>query len=205
LQGFHKIKLRIFLIPAFLFLFSFQGKSQLLDSVSLAHADEFDNLDSALKYPDKVIKLVLRKKRLKKFPEEIFKLKNLQYLDISKNNIKEIPEGIGQLTNLQYFICSKTGLERIDKDIGNLKNLRYLNFNQNELESLPPQFGWMEKLEIADLWSNQLSEFPEALSKLKSLKAMDLRNILLNEEQQRYIRALMPDATIYMSPACGCK
>lgn len=181
------------------------AKAQLLDSLELAHADECTDLDSALKNPDKIIKLVLRKQHLKKFPEKIYKLKNLQYLDLSKNSIKEIPEGIGELTQLQYFACSKTGLERIPADIGNLKNLKYINLNQNELVLLPPQFGQMEKLEIADLWSNNLNEFPATLENLKKLKVLDLRNILFSDEQHKYIQELLPNTQVFLSPSCKCK
>ena len=188
-----------------LFFANLYGKSQLLDSVALAHAEEITNLDSALKNPDKVIKLVLRKKHLKKFPEEILKFKNLQYLDISKNSIKELPEGIGELTQLQFLACSKTGLEHLPREIGQLKNLRWINLNQNELVLLPPQFGDMEKLEVADLWSNNLSELPSTLGNLKNLKVLDLRNILFSDEQHRYFQELLPNATVYLSPSCKCK
>ena len=179
--------------------------SQLLDSLTLAHMDEITNLDSALKNPDKVIKLVLRKKHLKKIPDEVFKFKNLQYLDVSKNNIKEIQGELGQLNQLQYFICSKTGLERLPLEIGNLVNLKFININQNEIESLPAAFGNLVKLEIADMWSNNLAEFPETLKNLTSLKVMDLRNILLGDEQQKTIQEMMPKAKIFFSPSCKCK
>lgn len=188
-----------------LFFVSYQGKSQLMDSVALAHEDEFTNLDSALLNPDKVIKLVLRKKHLKKIPDEVQKFKNLQYLDVSKNSIKELPEWIGDLSQLQFLACSKTGLEHVPREIGKLKNLRWINLNQNELVLLPPQFGDMEKLEIADLWSNNLSEFPATLEKLKKLKVLDLRNILFSDEQHRYIQELLPHTTVYLSPSCKCK
>lgn len=194
--------LRIFFLVLF---FGTTAHAQLLDSVALAHADECTDLDSALKHPDKIIKLVLRKQKLKSFPEKIYLLKNLQYLDISKNSIKEIPEGIGQLTQLQYLSCSKTGLERIPKDIGNLKNLKYINLNQNELVLLPPQFGDLEKLEIADLWSNNLNELPATMENLRKLKVLDLRNILFTDEQQRYIQELLPNTQVFMSPSCKCK
>ncbi|MGZ3885314.1 MAG: hypothetical protein ACXVPD_14285, partial [Bacteroidia bacterium] len=87
---------------AFLLLLCFfsGAQGQLLDSVSVYHAEEYDNLDSALKHPDAVIKLVLKRKHLKSFPMEVFQFKNLQYLDISKNSIKELPEGLGQLKYL---------------------------------------------------------------------------------------------------------
>ena len=195
---------KYFLITFLFFAFT-QSKAQLLDSVALAHEDEITNMDSALLNPDKVIKLVLRKKHLKKFPEEIFKFKNLQYLDLSKNSIKEIPDGIDALSQLQFLSLSKTGLEHVSRDIGKLKNLRWINLNQNELVLLPPQFGDMEKLEIADLWSNELSEFPATLQKLKNLKVLDLRNILFSDEQHRYIQELLPNTTVYLSPSCKCK
>jgi Leucine-rich repeat (LRR) protein len=193
-------------VAVLIFLFvSLQSRAQLLDSVVLAHEDEITNLDSALLNPDKVIKLVLRKKHLKKFPEEIFKFKNLQYLDLSKNSIKELPDGIDALSQLQYLACSKTGLEHVSRDIGKLKNLRWINLNQNELVLLPPQFGDLENLETADLWSNNLAEFPATLQKLKKLKVLDLRNILFSDEQHRYIQELLPNTTVYLSPSCKCK
>lgn len=190
---------------AIFFLIAGNLNAQLLDSLELAHADECTSLDSALRNPDKIIKLVLRKQHLKNFPEKIYLLKNLQYLDLSKNNIKEIPEGIGALTQLQYLACSKTKLERIPKDIGNLKNLKYINLNQNELVLLPSQIGDLEKLEIADLWSNNLNELPSSMEKLKKLKVLDLRNILFSDEQQRYIQELLPNTQVLLSPSCKCK
>jgi Leucine-rich repeat (LRR) protein len=210
LQKFYKIVTQnagrpIFYVGILVLFLSKPLSAQLLDSITIAHMDEFTNLDSALKNPDKVIKLVLKRKHLKEIPKEVFTFKNLQYLDVSKNSIKEVPEQIGQLTNLQYFICNKTGLERLPKEIGLLINLKYININQNDLESLPPQFGNLENLEIADMWSNNLAEFPETLMNLKSLKILDLRNILLSDEQQNHLQELMPKTKIFFSPSCKCK
>lgn len=204
MQGIYKYT-NLMRFLAIVFFISGSLNAQLLDSLELAHADECTSLDSALKHSDKIIKLVLRKQHLKDFPEKIYLLKNLQYLDLSKNNIKEIPEGIGNLTQLQYLACSKTKLERIPKDIGNLKNLKYINLNQNELVLLPSQIGDLEKLEIADLWSNNLNELPSSMEKLKKLKVLDLRNILFSDEQQRYIQELLPNTQVMLSPSCKCK
>jgi Leucine-rich repeat (LRR) protein len=177
----------------------------LLDSLTLDTLTGFTDLNEALKNPDAVTKLVLRKQHLKSFPKEILKFKNLQYLDISKNSISELPDSIYLLSNLQYFACSKTGLKRLPKEIGKLTNLTYLNFNQNDLESLPVQIGNLEKLEILDLWSNNFDEYPSSLSSLKSLKVIDLRNILISDEVQTNLQNMMPKAKVYMSPSCKCK
>ncbi len=176
----------------------------LLDSVSLAHAHTYTDLDSALKQPDKVYKLVLRKKKLKSFPKEIYQFKHLQYLDLSKNTIKELPEDIDTLQFLQYFACSKCNLSKVPKNIGNLKYLYYLNLNQNNIDSLPTELGSLQRLQVLDLWDNNLSYFPETLSKLTQLRKMDLRSILLNEQQQNYIQSLLPETKIYFSPPCKC-
>ena len=183
----------------------FGTKAQLLDSLSLDTLTGCKSLQEALKNPDAVIKLVLRREHLKTFPLEILKFKNLQYLDISKNSIKELPDSIDLLLNLQYLACSKTGLETIPKQIGKLVNLTYINFNQNDLAMLPPQIGDLEKLKMLDLWDNNLEYFPETLANLKSLNVMDLRNILISDEIQKHLSDLLPKATIYFSPSCKCK
>ncbi len=195
---------RFFILFLLTTLFSLGQESVLLDSLSLANAKIYTNLDSALKQPDKVYKLILRKKGYRVFPKEILQLINLQYLDISKNNIKEIPEGIQQLQLLQYFACSKCNLTKIPNSIGQLKHLYYLNLNQNNIDSLPSEIGQLSKLQVIDLWDNNLSYFPPSMSDLKSLRIMDVRSILLNQKQQNYIQSLMPKTKIYFSPACKC-
>lgn len=190
----------------FLLCFTVQGlKAQLLDSLTLDTLKGFINLQEALKNPDAVIKLVLRKQHLKSFPKDILKFKNLQYLDISKNDISDLPDSIGTLINLQYLACSKTGLKHLPKELGKLVNLKYINFNQNDLESLPPQIGNLDKLEVLDLWSNNFDEYPSTLTGLKALKILDLRNILISDEVQNNITNMLPKAKVYMSPSCRCK
>ena len=180
------------------------AQQQLLDSISLATYQEYTDLAEALKNPDEVVKLSLRKKKLKGFPSSILTLKNLQYLDVSKNNIKELPDSIVTLKNLQYLIVSRTGLERLPMKIGEMKNLKHLNVNQNEISVLPYSFGDLESLEVADLWSNNLDYFPESMVKLKNLKWMDLRNILIPQEHQDNIQNMLPETVIHFSPPCQC-
>lgn len=199
---------KFFFKIVFIITLSFSFKisyAQLLDSLALDTMRGYSSIQEAMKDPEAVIKLVLRKQHLKYFPKEILQFKNLQYLDISKNSIAELPDSIYLLSNLQYLACSKTGLEHLPKEIGKLSNLVYLNLNQNDLEMLPPQIGNLEKLEILDLWSNNFDEYPASLSGLKSLKVLDLRNILISDEVQNKIVNMLPRAKVYMSPSCKCK
>ena len=127
------------------------AKAQLLDSASLALEPVFDNLQEALKEPEKVIRLHLVKQKLSEFPREIYQFKNLQELDLSKNHIKELPDSIGELQKLQVLNLSKNNLELLPAAIGKLKDLRKLVVNQSSLTALPAAIGDLENLRVLDL------------------------------------------------------
>ena len=177
---------------------------QLLDSVSLALQAEFTDLKEALKQPDQVIKLNLRKHNLKEIPIEVCSFKNLQYLDVSKNKIKSIPDSITKLQNLQFLIVSKNDLEALPNNIGDLKSLRHFNASQNRIGRIPYSFGKLENLEYLDMWDNELDYFPETMKNLVNLEVMDLRNILISQENQDNLQAMLPNTKIYFSPPCKC-
>ena len=180
------------------------SQTVLLDSLTLDTLTGFTSLEEALKNPEQVIKLELRKKGLKSFPKEIFQFTNLQYLDLSKNKITEVPEDIGKLQALQYFSIARNNLIEFPFQLGQLTNLYYLNANNNDLVGITAGIGTLVKLKNLDLWSNDLEHFPEELQNLKSLKILDLRAILIPDAQQARIQALLPNTTIYFSPYCKC-
>lgn len=181
------------------------GKAQLLDSLALDTLTPYTSIAAALKNPEKVIKLVLRKEHLKTIPNAVFQFKNLQYLDLGKNNIKEIPDSIELLKDLQYLDISKNNLQSLNGKIGKLTNLFYLNLNNNEFSELPTTMGNLVNLRVLDLWSNNLDQFPESLKNMKSLQVIDLRAILIPEDKQAYIKSLFPHAKVHLSPSCNCK
>jgi Leucine-rich repeat (LRR) protein len=177
----------------------------LLDSLSLDTTRLYTDLTQALKEPDKVIRLSLRKQKLREIPAAVFQFKNLQYLDLSHNKIKEIPPEIGTLKELQYFAISRNDVESFIPEIGQLINLRWLIMNQNEMSLLPPQIGNLSNLEYLDLWSNNLDHFPDELRNLKKLRVLDLRVILITDQEQSHIAGLLPNVKIFFSANCNCK
>ena len=180
-------------------------KAQQLDSISLDTIHEYNSIQEALKQPDKVQKLVLKKNKLKVFPPEIFLFKNLQYLDLSRNSIKVIPAEIDSLHELQVLDVHKNDIEELPKQIGHLTNLRIIHIGQNNLTVLPPQIGDLENLEVLDVWENNLSDFPEQISYLKKLKVVDLRAILIDDDAQQRMQGMLPNTKIYFDPSCKCK
>ncbi len=177
----------------------------LLDSTTLDTMAGFTDLAEAMKNPEKVVKLVLRKQKLQAFPKEIWSFPNLQYLDLSKNHITEFPDTLGQLKNLQVIHLSRNKIESLPREIGELQNVFLLEINQNDLVMLPPQIGKLKKLKYLDLWGNNISTFPEELNEIsETLQVLDLRVILINHDGQARIRKLLPKTTIYMDAPCKC-
>lgn|GEM_PF-183436 len=188
-----------------LFSQKINAQDQLLDSLTLDTLTSFTSIKEAMKHPEQVIKLELRKKRLKKFPPEILTFTNLQYLDISKNDIEELPDEIGHLKNLQYLAVSRNGLQEFPTQIGDLKNLYYLEANNNDLTSLPTEIGKLDKLRILDLWSNDIDQFPSEIRNLKNLLLLDLRVIMIPDAEQNRVQSLLPHTKIFFSPYCKCE
>src|SRR5574337_1686289 len=117
---------RIFIFFILLFAVSFRAQAQaanpvvfpLYDSLTLDSMTAFTDLTEAMKTPDKVVKLVLRKQKLKAFPKEIWSFPNLQYLDLSKNQITDFPDTLWKLKNLQVIHLSRNKLESLPREIG---------------------------------------------------------------------------------------
>lgn len=178
--------------------------AQLLDSAQLSRAREYKSLEAALRNPDSVYKLTLKRERLKEIPQEVYQLPNLQELNLSANKLTEVPSDIAKLKKLQKLDLSKNKIEKVAPEIGELENLWSLIISQNYISSLPPEFAKLQKLKYLDMWSNEIDTFPEEMAKMKNLMWIDLRTINIWDEDQDAIKELLPHATIYFSPSCNC-
>ncbi len=139
----------------------------------------FYSLEQAIKSPDSVKSLTLKRQKLKEFPMEILQFRNIERLDLSRNSIKEIP-----------------------KEIQSLKYLHYVNFAQNYLTSLPIQMAELP-LDTLILWDNQIKEFDTIFQKT-NLKFLDIRAISMTRKQQKAIKEIFPKAKIKKDHACNC-
>jgi len=181
------------------------GNAQLLDSAQLDTVKPYLTIERAKANPDKVIKLVLTKKKLTEVPPEIRQFKNLQYLDLSRNKIKRLPDWIGELTNVQVLILSHNDIDTLTEQIGFMKHLKWFTMNRDPLDALPNAIGDLSELRMLDVWGDNIGYFPSSLGKLNNLKFFDLRDILINDEEQATIKSYLPSTTIFFSPSCSCK
>ncbi len=187
-------------------LLPFAGSAQLLDSLSLDTMTACTSMQEALKDSNNVLKLDLSKQRLSEFPKELRKLTSLQYLDLSKNKITDIPPWIGELKDLQILILYKNKIDSLRSQIGELSHLKYLDLNRTDLEKIPRSIGKLKELQTLNLWSDNIGGYPIELKYLAdNLKVLDLRDVLVNQASQEFLKAILPNTTIYFSPICPCE
>ncbi|WP_299458561.1 leucine-rich repeat domain-containing protein [uncultured Microscilla sp.] len=154
----------------------------LISDADLRKAKKYESIEEALAEPDKVYHLSLREKKLSALPEELFKLKHLQRLDLAFNrDMTSLDPRIGKLKNLQYISLHSCKLTSLPKEIGSLPNLEVLIVESNKLASIPAEIGQLPKIKELKLSYNELSAVPEELYNLASLENLYLhRNDITN-------------------------
>lgn len=123
-----------------------------------------------------VISLDINNLGLKKLPNEIFKLINLQYLFCSHNLLRFISSKISRLTNLKTFVCSYNTIITLPSDICELKNLELLDVSNNVLKQFPVNIHELTNLiELNCNW-NEMAYLPANLEKLQNLRILKCDN-----------------------------
>jgi len=151
------------------------------DTISTHRLREEYSLTKALKNPESVYKLNLRRKRIDSISPEIGKLKNLEVLIISGSTVKFLPKEIEECKNLKSIIAHSSKLEELPATLGNLKNLRTLKLGNCNLKSIPKEIGNIESLWHLSIGNNNITSVPKELSKLKNLTWLDLSDNPLEE------------------------
>ena len=190
-----------FSIMFFFALISFSNANDdgLLDSIPL-----FDDLQVAISKSNKVVQLSLKKNKYTTIPEEIWEMRNLEYLDLSKNKIDSISSRIKELTKLRVLKLSKNKISSLPSAIYELKNLEILIIGDNEIAYISPFIEKLNKLKYLDLYRNNVYELPNKMSNMTSLESLDLRGISLSVNRQDAILELLPSVKVYFSPPCNC-
>lgn len=112
---------------------------------------------------------------LEEIPSEITQCKNLKRLELLKMyDLKRLPENIGQLQELEYISIALTAMESLPESIGELKKLKYLDASSTNITAVPESIGNCESLVFLDLHSTDITEIPDSVTKLKNLKSLNL-------------------------------
>ena len=94
--------------------------------------------------------------------------------------IKKLPESIGQLANLQYLGLGDTQITELPASIGQLANLRMLDLTGTKITELPESIGLLNKLRSLWLDNTQITELPEWIGELPNLNWLNLSGLTLD-------------------------
>ncbi|KAI9268808.1 hypothetical protein BY458DRAFT_511113 [Sporodiniella umbellata] len=103
-------------------------------------------------------------------PAAVGFLSQLSCLQLQNNNIQELPSELWRLTNLEELNLGHNQLKLIPKEIRFLTRLKGLFLHSNNLESIPSEIGQLGNMTVLDLSDNQLTFLPAELLSLKLLQ-----------------------------------
>lgn len=148
------------------------SKNYYFDKKSLVLKDQF-LIDLPLNFFNKshcIKELILSSNYLEQIPPAIWKIKNLNSLDLSKNYFKSISNK--NLSKLKYFNLEKNQLTGID--INGFLNLKTLKVNDNPLHVI--NHVRQTNINEIDFSNCNFSVFPNDLFKVNGLQNLDLKN-----------------------------
>jgi internalin A len=123
----------------------------------------------------------LRDLKLRRVPDSIVRVRNLQSLDISGNQLTELPEFSAHSSTLRSLYLSGNHLSRLPESIGQLKNLESFDVSGNQLGTLPQSTARLTKLRSLYLSGNHFKSVPEPVSQLVGLRSLDISGNELTE------------------------
>ncbi|MCA1620526.1 MAG: hypothetical protein LC795_14695 [Acidobacteria bacterium] len=156
----------------------------------------FDNLEQALRSPEKVRRLTLQQEdpAMKHLPAELGTLVNLETLELAcLENLEALPEEMGRLRRLRELVidngngCSMN--VSLPRSIGRLENLRVLRLygaldgrdvgaedsaRAGRPKPLPDTLADLRNLEELDLGRNGIRTVPPQVASLRGLKKLSL-------------------------------
>jgi len=104
----------------------------------------------------------LQNEKTYKYLDSLPKNLELVYrLDLSENDLTTIPKIIFKLSNLQELNLSVNNLTELNH-LEELQNLQILNIGMNNFKIFPIEITKLKKLKMLDIWWNDIRTFPEA-------------------------------------------
>jgi len=133
---------------------------------------------------------ILKRMRLKTFPDEFGDLQSLKHLELrSCSNLISFPDCFCRLTNLEHinlYECS--GLQTLPDAFGKLTNLRHLSLSHSQLQTFPDSFGKLTKLQHIDLsHCDHLKMLPSCFENLRDLRYVVLSHCRSLETITSYV------------------
>ncbi|XP_058107274.1 putative disease resistance protein RGA3 [Magnolia sinica] len=135
--------------------------------------DEPDAVASILYKADKLRTLVLHS-TISRVPHNLFRLRCLRALDLSRTSIEELPPTVGQLKHLRYLDLSYTCMKELPEEVSNCRNLQTLRLNGcARLCKLPIEMRKMISMRHLELDDTHMLKFlPLGIGRLTELRTL---------------------------------
>ena len=127
--------------------------------------------------PDTVKSLIFNKLYLEKFPEFIFRFKNLEGLDLSDNMIEQVPRRVLKLKKLSFLNLSGNFVDYSKFRFERNKHLKYLSLQFTGMTKIPKSLRRNRRLEILFLGNNSLVFSDKDFKRMNYLRTLNLYNV----------------------------
>lgn len=151
---------------------------KMLEEIKLSIYD----LDSIpLEFRSKITVLEVLNKGLTKIPENILRLRGLKGLYINgnnwnNNNLDSLPDELFKMENLEIVDLSYCNIKVLNSQVSNLKKLKELNIAHNKITSLPNELFYLREISNLYIQNNALTEISSEIVNLRQLKYIDVSN-----------------------------
>jgi len=134
-----------------------------------------------------------------KFPINVFKFKNLEYLWIGMRGFREIPIGIGDMKKLKHLDLQHGNIRKLPTDFYKLENLETLTLLFSNINELPEKFENLENLKDLHLGCTKIETIPNQITKMKGLKSLMIshddecqgKRIIFTKDDELKIRTIL--------------
>ncbi|MHA2102635.1 MAG: hypothetical protein ACW981_04370 [Candidatus Hodarchaeales archaeon] len=103
-------------------------------------------------------------------PTEIWKLENIEVLNIVNCGLKTISEDIGRFKLLKELYIGGNYVKNLPRSIKNLEDLETLYLLEENLLELPIELGKLLKLKEFSVSSEHITQIPKEITKLKNIQ-----------------------------------
>ncbi|MDF2447901.1 MAG: protein lap4 isoform [Bacteroidota bacterium] len=138
-----------------------------LKTFKISSTNDTLKLPNTFKYLKNLKDVTIENCVLDSFPKEIFKIPNVNYLNLTNTNIFYLTKHFERFINLEVLVLDANHLRTLPFEIYKAKKLRLLSVKNNQLQKLPDTICQLENLTLLDVRGNNFSK--EYLEELKAL------------------------------------
>ncbi|CAL6341707.1 unnamed protein product [Bathycoccus prasinos] len=119
---------------------------------------------------------------LRTVPEEVLRLRNLEFLNLGKNKLHALPDSFAKdLPNLKILFCLANEFRKVPDVLGEMEHLFMLSFKQNRVSEIPEQSLPIASLGWLILSDNEIEVLPKSLGKCRKMRKLMLAGNKIKE------------------------